>query len=111
MMTRSDLDVIRASVADAAHLPPGELAGLAEALLGELERSRMRETRLRLAYANLLAAARATVAAAVEDGGDGDPLVFLVHELDEHGQLPPAGQPARRVLADAEALRPVLEAA
>lgn len=112
MMTRSQLDVIRTQVADAtadtAGTAAGETAGLAELLLGELERSRMRETDLRLAYANLLAAARAAVAAA-DDGGDGDPLVFLVHELEEHGQLPPPGKPARQVLADAAALRPVLE--
>ncbi|MEV4180698.1 hypothetical protein AB0J28_04535 [Streptosporangium canum] len=41
------------------------------------------------AYAELLAAARATVAAAEQ--GEIDPLVHVRHALAAHGQLPPAG--------------------
>ncbi|MEV4753009.1 hypothetical protein AB0K21_42260 [Streptosporangium sp. NPDC049248] len=40
-------------------------------------------------HAELLAAARATVAAAAL--GEGDPLIHLRHALAAHGQLPPEG--------------------
>ncbi|MDR8415084.1 hypothetical protein MTP10_40935 [Nonomuraea sp. 3-1Str] len=40
-------------------------------------------------YAELLAAARASVAAAAL--GEGDPLIHVRHVLARHGQLPPAG--------------------
>uniref|UniRef100_UPI003F49B386 hypothetical protein n=1 Tax=Streptosporangium sp. CA-256172 TaxID=3240076 RepID=UPI003F49B386 len=40
-------------------------------------------------HAELLAAARATIAAAAL--GEGDPLIHLRHALAAHGQLPPAG--------------------
>ncbi|NAS22504.1 hypothetical protein GT755_12505 [Herbidospora sp. NEAU-GS84] len=40
-------------------------------------------------HAGLLAAARAAVAGA--QLGEADPLIYLRHELDRHGQLPPVG--------------------
>lgn len=105
MMTRADLDTYRARLADAAHLPPGEAAGIAVELLTELERTRMREALTRAELADLVAAAGATLAA-----GDGlDCLTFLRHELATHGRrLPAPGESPGRILADAAALRPVL---
>jgi hypothetical protein len=57
------------------------------------ENARLRRTlaALRLRYANLLAAARATLAAAHD--GEAEPLAYLADELTDHGQLPP-GRPA-----------------
>ncbi|MEU4834147.1 hypothetical protein [Streptosporangium sp. NPDC023615] len=55
-------------------------------------------------YAELLAAARATVAAA--QLGEIDPLVHLRHALSAHGQLPPAG--ARPVVLLAACAAPAL---
>jgi hypothetical protein len=43
---------------------------------------------LRMRYANLLAAARATLTAARD--GDANPLAYLIDELAAQGQLPPA---------------------
>lgn len=104
MMTRTELDTYRARLADAAHLHTGEAAGIAAELLDELERARMREALARVEHADLVAAARATLAA-----GDGrDCLTFLRHELDERGQLPEPGDTPGRILADAAALRPIL---
>ncbi|MFC7593609.1 hypothetical protein ACFQYP_65290 [Nonomuraea antimicrobica] len=45
---------------------------------------------LAAAYSELLAASRASVAAA--ELGEIDPLVYLREHLAEHGQLPPAGR-------------------
>lgn len=57
-------------------------------------------------YAELLAAARATVAAA--QLGEVDPLVHIRHTLAAHGQLPPAG--ARPVVLLAQCAVPALSA-
>ena len=54
---------------------------------------------LRAEYARLLAAARATVAAART--GAPDPLVYVEAELARHGGLPPRGASVPVVLADA----------
>lgn len=43
---------------------------------------------LRMRYANLLAAARATLTAARD--GEANPLAYLIDELAAQGQLPPA---------------------
>jgi hypothetical protein len=43
---------------------------------------------IRVRYANLLAAARATLTAARD--GDAHPLAYLIDELAAQGQLPPA---------------------
>ena len=50
-------------------------------------------------YAELLAAARAAVAA--ERNGDADPLGYVRGVLAERGQLPPDGAAAVHVVADA----------
>ncbi|WP_436764387.1 hypothetical protein [Streptosporangium sp. V21-05] len=55
-------------------------------------------------HAELLAAARATVAAA--QLGEVDPLVHLRHALAAHGQLPPLG--ARPVVLLAQCAAPAL---
>jgi hypothetical protein len=54
---------------------------------------------LRAEYAQLIAAARATVAAA--RAGASDPLVYVEAELARHGGLPPQGASVPTVLADA----------
>lgn len=54
---------------------------------------------LEVRYANLLAAARATVAA--DRDGDPDPLAILRDELDSHGQLPDAAMHPAQLLAQA----------
>jgi hypothetical protein len=97
MMARTDLDELRDRIAD--EVEPIELAELAWLLLHELESARMREGTLRAAYAGLLAAARASVAAAAR--GELSPLVYVAHELDRHGQLPPPEAEPGRILADA----------
>lgn len=56
-----------------------------------LEYTRLRPAALasfRMRYANLLAAARATLTAARD--GDAHPLAYLIDELAAQGQLPPA---------------------
>jgi hypothetical protein len=62
-----------------------------------LEYARLRPAlaSLRMRYANLLAAARATLTAARD--GDAHPLAYLIDELAAQGQLPPAetGSPVR----------------
>ncbi|MFG1620185.1 hypothetical protein ACGFI3_46190 [Nonomuraea wenchangensis] len=57
---------------------------------------------LAAAYSELLAAARASVAAAAL--GEPDPLVYVREHLAEHGQVPPAG--ARPVVLLAQAAVP-----
>jgi hypothetical protein len=54
---------------------------------------------LRASYAELLAAARASVAAAAR--GDADPAGWVRDVLAERGQLPPEGASPARVVADA----------
>ncbi|MEV4364594.1 hypothetical protein [Nonomuraea sp. NPDC049625] len=54
---------------------------------------------LAAAYSELLAAARASVAAA--ELGEADPLVYVREHLAEHGQLPLAGARPVRLLAQA----------
>lgn len=52
---------------------------------------------LEVRHANLLAAARATIAA--HRDGDPDPLAILRDELDEHGQLPADDMHPAQILA------------
>ena len=54
---------------------------------------------LEVRYANLLAAARATVAA--DHDGEANPLAYLRDELDAHGQLPDASMHPAQLLAQA----------
>jgi hypothetical protein len=98
-MTRSEFDDIRAFLADPA-THAGDLLDVARDLVDDLERARMREAWLRTHYLRLLTAARASVAA--EYAGAPDPLAFVRHELDEHGQLPRDGETVQRILADAQ---------
>lgn len=105
MMHPRDLDTIRAALTD-PDLPTDEAAPLARELFAELERTRTRESLLRVEHANLVAAARATLAAVAD--GDEEPTLHLHHELDTHGQSPAPGQHPNQILADAAALRPLL---
>lgn len=66
-------------------------------LLAEVERLRSLLALTRAQYADLLASARATVAAA-RDGED-DPLLYVRDHLDAHGQLPPRHLHAAQLLA------------
>ncbi|HKR52650.1 MAG TPA: hypothetical protein VJT72_24335 [Pseudonocardiaceae bacterium] len=54
----------------------------------EYARLRLALAALRMRYANLLAAARATLTAARD--GEANPLAYLIDELAAQGQLPPA---------------------
>jgi hypothetical protein len=52
---------------------------------------------LEVRYANLLAAARAAIAA--DHDGEANPLGYLRDELDQHGQLPDATMHPAQLLA------------
>lgn len=56
-------------------------------MLAELSRLRSLLALVRTMHANLLAAARATIAATRD--GEADPMYYLREELDAHDQLPP----------------------
>jgi hypothetical protein len=62
---------------------------------------------LAAAYSELLAAARASVAAAAS--GEDDPLVYVREHLADHGQVPPAG--ARPVVLLAQSAVPSMHRA
>ncbi|MEU4329461.1 hypothetical protein [Nonomuraea dietziae] len=106
-MPRSEFDDIRAAIADETN-HAGELLRIASDLLDDLEQVRMREVALRTYYLRLLTAARATAAA--EAAGAPEPLVFLRHELAEHGQLPADDESVQRILSDARAAAALLAA-
>lgn len=74
------------------------------ALLAELDRIHALHTLTRLRYANLLAAARATVAA--DRDGEDEPLFYLCDELAAHGQLPPWHLHPAELLAQATTATP-----
>jgi hypothetical protein len=73
------------------------------ALLAEIDRLRAAHALTRVRYANLLAAARATLAA--HRDGENDPLFYVHDELAEHGQLPPAHRSPAELLAHATIAR------
>lgn len=103
MMTRSDLDGIRARLAGTSGVGTDTAHEIAATLLTELEHTRMRESVLRVEHANLLAAARAALAAS--DEGDTAPLFYLEDEVGQQGQRPRPDQPqAGHALTDAPAL-------
>ncbi|GAA2368552.1 hypothetical protein [Nonomuraea africana] len=106
-MPRSEFDDIRAAIADETN-HSGELLRIASDLLDDLEQVRMREAALRTYYLRLLTAARATVAAEV--AGAPEPLVFLRHELAQHGQLPADDESVQRILSDARTAAALLAA-
>ncbi len=64
---------------------------------------------LRAAHANLLAAARAALAA--HRDGETDPWIYLEHELAEHAQLPGTGQRPAQLLSDAAGLASLVNGA
>jgi hypothetical protein len=67
--------------------------------VAEAEEARSLLDLLRVEYARLAAAARASVAAA--SAGQADPLVYVRAELARHGGLPPKDASILAVLADA----------
>jgi hypothetical protein len=69
-------------------------------LLGEVRRLRHARAIEQAEHADLLAAARATLAAARD--GEADPLYYLRDALDAHGQLPGVGQHPVQLLAHPE---------
>jgi hypothetical protein len=71
-------------------------------LLAEVRRLRLALAVEHVEHANLLAAARATIAALRD--GETDPLGYLRDELDTHGQIPAADLHPRQILAVADAL-------
>lgn len=71
-------------------------------LLAEVRRLRLALAVEHTEHANLLAAARATIAALRD--GETDPIGYLRDELDMHGQMPADGLHARHILAVADAL-------
>ncbi|WP_344190336.1 hypothetical protein [Acrocarpospora corrugata] len=104
MTQRSEFDDIRAHItAEGTH--SGDLLRIARELLDDLEQVRMREATLRTYYLALLTASRASVAA--QAAGSDEPLLFVMHELAKHGQLP-TGEEVSRILADATAAQALL---
>ncbi|MEU8251095.1 hypothetical protein [Nonomuraea sp. NPDC048916] len=83
-----------------------ELGVLALLLHSLLEQSMSSEMRLRATQAELVAACRATVAAARQ--GELDPLVHVEHQLEAHGWMPAADARPAQLLAAVSALRPLL---
>jgi hypothetical protein len=72
-------------------------------LLAEIDRVRSLLALTRAQHADLLAAARATVAAARD--GEADPLYYIRDELNARGQLPSRHLHAAELLALAAAIR------
>lgn len=66
----------------------------------EIDRLRSLLALVRAHYADLLAAARATLAA--DRDNEPDPLFYLRDELASHGQLPPRDLHAPELLAQAQ---------
>lgn len=86
-----DLDAVRAHHRAAGDAPTPVALWIALAdvpvLLAEIHRGRSLLALTRVQYADLLAAARATLAA--DRDGEADPLYYVRDELAAHGQLPP----------------------
>lgn len=97
MMTRSQLDTIRARLGDGAHLHPDDAHEIALELYEELERVRLREALERVNHLQLVRAAQATIAATNQR--DAHPTLHLEHMLSEQGQLPAAGNCPSQILA------------
>jgi hypothetical protein len=74
-------------------------------LIAEIDRLRSLLALSRVYSANLLAAARATLAA--ERDGEQEPLFYLRDELDNLGQLPPKDMSPSELLAVAKTIRDV----
>jgi len=72
-------------------------------LIAEITRLRSLLALSCASYANLLASARATLAG--DRDGELEPLLYLRHELDSHGQLPPHDMHPSELLALTTGLR------
>jgi hypothetical protein len=98
-----DLDAARAHhhTATDARTPAALWLAVADVpvLLAEIDRCRTLLALTRARHADLLAAARATLAAYRD--GEADPLWYLRDELTAHGQQPPPGLHAAELLAQA----------
>jgi hypothetical protein len=85
-----DLDAVRTHLHDARaqRVPTALWIAVADVpvLMAEVDRQRSLLALVRGQYANLLAAARATLAA--EQDGETDPLSYLRDELHAYGELP-----------------------
>ncbi|HSV67561.1 MAG TPA: hypothetical protein VLJ59_16860 [Mycobacteriales bacterium] len=96
-----DLEEVRAHhrTATAARTPVALWIAAADVpvLLAEIDRVRTLHALTRAHYADLLAAARATLAA--HRDGEADPLFYLRDELAARGQLPPRHLHALELLA------------
>jgi hypothetical protein len=84
-----DLDAVRTHLHDARarRVPVALWIAIADVpvLIAEIDRLRSLLALARAQYADLLAAARATIAA--QRDGEADPLIYLRDELNAHGQL------------------------
>ncbi len=96
MLTREQIIQLRLETGIAAGLHGPAARGRPGSGPGSAEE---RLALLRAEYAQLIAAAHATVAAA--RAGASDPLVYVEAELARHGGLPPRGASVPTVLADA----------
>jgi hypothetical protein len=96
-----DLDAVRTHLHDAraARVPVALWIAIADVpvLMAEVERLRSLLALARAQYADLLAAARATIAA--QRDAETDALLYLRDELDAHGQLPDRDLHAAELLA------------
>lgn len=96
-----DLDVVATHhrVAMQSRTPVALWVAVADlpVLLAEIDRARTMLALSRAKYADLLAAARATLAA--DRDGESEPLLYLHDELEAHGQLPPRHLHALELLA------------
>jgi hypothetical protein len=106
MLTHDQLDVIRGLVLGPQHAasPLGAAGYSLAALVDDDAEARNQLALLRAGHAELLAAARAAVAAARD--GAADPLVYLRGVLAKRGQLPPAGMRPPQILAAAGVVSP-----
>ena len=104
MLTREQMLRLRLETGAAAGLPGPmglmvrrQARGQPPGTAGETSEDRL--ALLRVKYARLITAARASVTA--ERAGDADPLAYVEAELARHGGLPPRGASVPAVLADA----------
>jgi hypothetical protein len=85
-----------------------ELRTLASSCADEARKAKDQLARLCSIHANLLAAARAAIAA--HRDGEPNPWSYLEYELADHAQLPEAGRHAPQLLADAAGLTALMSA-
>lgn len=99
-----DLDVVRIHHRDAERVrtPAAVWVAIADlpVLVEEIHRLRSLPILTRTHYVNLLAAARAAVAA--DRDGEPDPLLYLRDELHPYAQMPPRGHLPHDLLASSD---------